>query len=82
LKTDSAALSRSGRDPEHLRHTRIQRRSLVSDRILYIESDPGVEQIKIEKGVKSTKQYLGDIMPSLPLAKTSAPKAFQSQPTD
>ena len=32
---------------------------LVSDRILYIESDPGVEQIKIDKNVKSTKQYLG-----------------------
>ena len=32
---------------------------LVSDRILYIESDPGVEQIKIDKGVKSTMQYLG-----------------------
>jgi hypothetical protein len=32
---------------------------LVSDRILYIESDPGVEQIKIDKGVKSTKRYLG-----------------------
>jgi len=32
---------------------------LVSDRILYIESDPGVEQIKIDKGVKSTTQYLG-----------------------
>jgi hypothetical protein len=32
---------------------------LVSDRILYIESDPGVEQIKIDKGVKSTRQYLG-----------------------
>jgi hypothetical protein len=32
---------------------------LLSDRILYIESDPGVEQIKIDKGVKSTKQYLG-----------------------
>jgi hypothetical protein len=31
---------------------------LVSDRILYIESDPGVEQIKIDKGVKSTIQYL------------------------
>ncbi|MGB9476678.1 MAG: hypothetical protein WCE87_16565 [Candidatus Udaeobacter sp.] len=31
---------------------------LSSDRILYIESDPGVEQIKIDKGVKSTKQYL------------------------
>jgi hypothetical protein len=32
---------------------------LLSDRILYIESDPGVEQIKIDKAAKSTKQYLG-----------------------
>jgi hypothetical protein len=32
---------------------------LASDRILYIESDPGVEQIKIDKGVKSTMEYLG-----------------------
>jgi len=31
---------------------------LVSDRILYMESDPGVEQIKIDKGVKSTVEYL------------------------
>jgi len=31
---------------------------LVSDRILYIESDPGVEQIKIDKGEKSTIDYL------------------------
>jgi len=31
---------------------------LVSDRILYIESDPGVEQIKVDKGIKSTIQYL------------------------
>jgi len=31
---------------------------LVSDRILYIESDPGVEQIKIDKGVRSTVDYL------------------------
>ena len=31
---------------------------LVSDRILYIESDPGVEQIKIDKGVKTTVEYL------------------------
>ena len=31
---------------------------LVSDRILYIESDPGVEQIKIDKSVRSTIQYL------------------------
>jgi len=32
---------------------------LVSDRILYIESDPGVEQTKIDKGVRSTVSYLG-----------------------
>ena len=31
---------------------------LVSDRILYVESDPGVEQIKIDKEVKSTIEYL------------------------
>src|SRR5213595_3211895 len=31
---------------------------LTSDRILYIESDPCVEQIKIDKGVKSTIEYL------------------------
>src|SRR6266705_614477 len=31
---------------------------LVSDRILYVESEPGVEQIKIDKGVKSTIEYL------------------------
>jgi hypothetical protein len=31
---------------------------LASDRILYIESDPGVEQIKIDKGVKSAIEYL------------------------
>src|SRR5437868_2485009 len=31
---------------------------LVSDRILYVESDPGVEQIKIDQGVKSTIEYL------------------------
>jgi len=31
---------------------------LVSDRILYVESDPGVEQIKIDKGAKSTMEYL------------------------
>jgi hypothetical protein len=32
---------------------------LVSDRILYIESDPGVEQIKIDKRIRSTIKYLG-----------------------
>ena len=31
---------------------------LASDRILYVESDPGVEQIKIDKDVKSTIDYL------------------------
>lgn len=31
---------------------------LKSERILYVESDPGVEQIKIDKGVKSTRRYL------------------------
>jgi hypothetical protein len=31
---------------------------LVSDRILYIESDPGVEQIKIDKRIRSTVDYL------------------------
>ena len=31
---------------------------LVSDCILYIESDPGVEQIKIDKGAKATTNYL------------------------
>ena len=32
---------------------------LVSDRVLYVESDPGVEQIKIDKNVRSTIDYLG-----------------------
>jgi hypothetical protein len=32
---------------------------LASNCILYIESDPGVEQIKIDKSVKSTMEYLG-----------------------
>ena len=31
---------------------------LESDRIIYVESDPGVEQIKIDKGVRSTVDYL------------------------
>jgi hypothetical protein len=31
---------------------------LVSERILYIESDPGVEQIKVDNGIKSTADYL------------------------
>jgi hypothetical protein len=31
---------------------------LKSDRILYVESDPGVEQIKIDKKTKSTLDYL------------------------
>ena len=29
-----------------------------NDRMLYVESDPGVEQIKIDKGVQDTKEYL------------------------
>jgi len=32
---------------------------LASDRILYIESDPGVEQIKVDQRVKATVKYLG-----------------------
>jgi hypothetical protein len=31
---------------------------LKSDRILYVESDPGVEQIKVDKGIESTIEYL------------------------
>jgi hypothetical protein len=31
---------------------------LQSDRILYVESDPALEQIKIDQGVKSTIKYL------------------------
>src|SRR5262249_7648113 len=31
---------------------------LSSDRILYVESDPGVEQIKVDKRIKSTEHYL------------------------
>jgi len=31
---------------------------LQSDRILYIESDPGVEQIRVDQDVRSTKSYL------------------------
>ena len=32
---------------------------LQSNRIIYVESDPGVEQIKIDKRVRSTIDYLG-----------------------
>jgi len=31
---------------------------LASDRIIYVESDPGVEQIRVDKGVRSTIDYL------------------------
>jgi hypothetical protein len=31
---------------------------LKSDRILYVESDPGVEQIKVDKGIEATVEYL------------------------
>jgi hypothetical protein len=32
---------------------------MQSDRILYVESDPGVEQIKVDKRTRSTIDYLG-----------------------
>ena len=32
---------------------------LVSQNILYVESDPGVEQIKVDKGDEKTREYLG-----------------------
>src|SRR5712691_10156236 len=32
---------------------------LASDRIIYVESDPGVEQIKVDNGRRSTIDYLG-----------------------
>ncbi len=32
---------------------------LQSNRILYVESDPGVEQIKVDQGAESTIDYLG-----------------------
>jgi hypothetical protein len=32
---------------------------LQSERILYVESDPGVEQIKVDKRIRSTIDYLG-----------------------
>lgn len=32
---------------------------LQSDRIIYVESDPGVEQIKVDKGEQTTIDYLG-----------------------
>jgi len=32
---------------------------LVSDRLIYVESDPGVEQIKVYKGDQGTLEYLG-----------------------
>lgn len=31
---------------------------LQSDRILYVESDPGLEQIKVDQGVQDTRDYL------------------------
>src|SRR4029434_5219414 len=31
---------------------------LKSNRILYVESDPGVEQIKVDQGIEDTRQYL------------------------
>jgi hypothetical protein len=49
---------------------------LVSDRILYIESDPGVEQIKIDKGVKSTMEYLGRHHALLTFGENIGTKSF------
>ena len=48
---------------------------LTSDRILYIESDPGVEQIKVDQRVKATIKYLQVIRrPQTPLRPTSLGK--------
>ena len=80
-KKNTTALSRSGRHPQHLRHAGTQRRPARFDRILYIESDPGVEQIKIDKRVESTVDYLQRHHASSHLAKTSARKVFQFRRT-
>jgi len=48
------ALPRSRRDPERVRHPGIQSRLAHERPILYIESDPGVEQIKVDQGNRST----------------------------
>src|SRR5213079_1525353 len=50
---------------------------LVSDRILYVESDPGVEQIKIDKGVKSTIEYLGRHRALFTFGENAGRKSFR-----
>jgi hypothetical protein len=55
---------------------------LANDRILYIESDPGVEQIKVDQGVQSTIDYLGRHHALFTLAKTSERKNFRCRSTD
>ena len=56
---------------------------LASDRILYVESDPAVEQIKVDKGVRSTIQYLRRHQAPLYLRrKCRHQKRFPSPPTD
>ena len=55
---------------------------LANDRILYIESDPGVEQIKVDQGVQSTIDYLGRHHALLLLANTSERKDFRCRSTD
>src|SRR5881398_1904230 len=58
VKKDPATLSRGRCDPNVCGTQEFNDDLLVSDRILYVESDPSVEQIKIDKGVKSTVEYL------------------------
>jgi hypothetical protein len=49
---------------------------LASNRILYVESDPGVEQIKVDKGVKSTVEYLGRHRALFTFGENVGTKAF------
>ena len=49
---------------------------LASNRILYVESDPGVEQIKVDKRVKSTAEYLGQHCALFTFGENVGTKAF------
>src|SRR5207245_9362481 len=49
---------------------------LKSDRIIYVESDPGVEQIKIDQGVKSTIDYFSRHHALFTLGESVATKKF------
>src|SRR4029077_17219047 len=49
---------------------------LASDRILYVESDPGVEQIKIDNGVRSTIDYIGRHHALFTFGENIATKSF------